>query len=109
MDPTGCSSEYLIKTLKTLGLETSVLEGVPKKYKTITLVIRSWKSLKIKRKLLMLKTSIKYRSFSWLKFPINKKKYRVERKQSQKDLLENYNYINFQEFKIQMVVPELEF
>ena len=23
MDPTGCSSEYLIKTLKTLGLETS--------------------------------------------------------------------------------------
>ena len=56
----------------------------------------------------MLKNSIKYRSFSWLKFPINKKKYRVERKQSQKDLLENYKYINFQEFKIQMVAPELE-
>ena len=33
MDPTGCSSEYLIKTLKTLGLETSVLEGVPKNIK----------------------------------------------------------------------------
>ena len=32
----------------------------------------------------------------------------MERKTSQKDLLENYKYINLQEFKIQMVAPELE-
>lgn len=50
----------------------------------------------------MLKNSIKYRSFGWLKFPLNRKKYRIERKQSQKDLLENYKFINFQDFKNQM-------